>query len=122
MVESAAKRANLVLDLAVPERIPSLSPDIEQCIYRVAQEAVANVTHHANAKTLQVHLTLNGQEMSLLVRDDGLGFKERSGENSDHFGLAGMRERAQLVGGTLTVASQPGQGTTVRLAIKEVER
>jgi signal transduction histidine kinase len=122
LVESAAKRANLILDLSLPEQMPALSPNVEQAIYRVAQEAVANVTHHANAKTLQVHLTLTGQEMSLLVRDDGSGFKERLGENSDHFGLPGMRERAQLVGGQLTVDSQPGQGTTIRLTVKEVER
>jgi signal transduction histidine kinase len=122
MVESAAKRANLALDMAVPEQIPSLSPDVEQCIYRVAQEAVANVTHHANAKNLKVHLTFNHQEISLLVSDDGLGFKEeRPNENVDHFGLPGMRERAQLVGGQLTIDSQPGQGTTIRLAIKEAE-
>src|SRR6185503_5435116 len=108
LVESAARRANLALDLSLPEQIPFLSPDVEQAIYRVAQEAVANVTHHANAKNLKVHLTSNGQEISLLVCDDGRGFKERPGENADHFGLPGMRERAQLVGGKLTVDSQPG--------------
>jgi signal transduction histidine kinase len=121
MVESAARRGNLALDLSLPEQIPFLSPDVEQAIYRVTQEAVANVTHHANAKNLKVHLTSNGQEISLLVYDDGRGFKERSGENADHFGLPGMRERAQLAGGKLTVASRPGQGTTIRLTIKEVE-
>ena len=121
MVESAARRANLALDFSAPAQMPSLAPDVEQCIYRVAQEAVANVTHHANAKNLKVHLTSNGQEISLLVRDDGRGFKERPGENADHFGLPGMRERAQLVGGQLTVDSQPEQGTTIRLTIKEVE-
>ncbi len=121
MVESAAKRANLALDLALSEQIPSLSPDVEQCIYRVAQEAVANVTHHANAKNLQVYLNFNHQEIVLLVHDDGLGFEEQPGQNGDHFGLSGMRERAQLVGGQVTIDSQPGQGTTIRLTIKETE-
>ena len=121
IVESVAKRANFTFDLAISEQIPSLSPDVEQCIYRVAQEAVANVTHHANAKNLQVYLTFNGQEILLLVHDDGLGFAERPGQNSDHFGLSGMRERAQLVGGQVTIDSQPGQGTTIRLTIKETE-
>lgn len=121
LAESAAQRANLALDLAVPDQLPSLSPDVEQCIYRVAQEAVANVTHHANAKTLLVHLIFNGQGVSLLVGDDGLGFKEPPGDKAEHFGLPGMRERAQLVGGQLTIDSQPGQGTTVRLSLKEVD-
>lgn len=118
LAESAARRANLGLDLSVPEQIPFLSPDVEQCLYRVAQEAVANVTHHANAKNLTVDLIFNGQEVSLLVRDDGIGFKEQPDENGNHFGLPGMRERAHLVGGNLTIDSQPGQGTTIRLSIK----
>jgi signal transduction histidine kinase len=121
MVESAAKRANLRLDLGVSAQIPSLSPDVEQCIYRVAQEAVANVTYHANAKNLKVHLTFNGGGILLLVEDDGQGFTEQSGNHADHFGLPGMRERAQLAGGNLSIDSHPGQGTTVRLAIKDVE-
>ncbi|HMR63955.1 MAG TPA: sensor histidine kinase [Anaerolineae bacterium] len=121
LVESAARRANLDLDLALPEQVPSLSPDVEQCIYRVAQEAVSNVTHHANANKLTVHLDLNGQEVSLLVRDDGRGFQEQANHQTDHFGLPGMRERAQLAGGKLTIDSQPGRGTTVRLSIKDVE-
>ena len=121
MAESAVKRANLALELSVPTSLPSLAPDVEQAIYRVAQEAVANVTHHANAKSLKVHLTFNGQGVSLLVQDDGIGFKERPGEQADHFGLPGMRERAQLAGGQLTLDSRPGQGTMVRLTIKDVE-
>jgi signal transduction histidine kinase len=121
LVESAGQRANLALDFSAPAQLPSLSPDVEQCIYRVAQEAVANVTHHANAKNLKVHLTLNGQDLSLLVQDDGRGFEEHLGENAEHFGLPGMRERAHLVGGQLTIDSRPGQGTTVWLIIKEIE-
>lgn len=121
LAESAAQRANLTLDLSLPDQIPSLSPNVEQGLYRVAQEAVANVAHHANAKNLQLHLTVGGREISLLVRDDGLGFKEGPGENGDHFGLSGMRERAHLAGGNLAIDSQPGQGTTVRLSIKVEE-
>lgn len=121
LAQSAAQRANLALDLALPTQMLSLSPDVEQCIYRVAQEAVANVTHHANAKNLKVHLSFNDQGISLLVRDDGTGFKEPFNENANHFGLPGMRERAQLAGGKLTIDSQPGQGTTVRLTVQEGE-
>ncbi len=121
LVESTAQRAGLEVALSLPEPIPSLSPDVEQAIYRVAQEAVANATHHANAQNLKVELGFNGQDISLLVQDDGLGFEVEPAENSDHFGLPGMRERAQLVGGRLAIDSQPGQGTTVRLVIKDVE-
>jgi signal transduction histidine kinase len=119
LAEETAARACLKLDLSLPERLPSLSADVEQCIYRVAQEAVANVAHHANAHTLTVQLSVNGPNVLLLVRDDGLGFYVQQGEASGHFGLPGMRERTQLVGGQLTINSRPGQGTTIRLTIED---
>jgi signal transduction histidine kinase len=119
MAEETAARANLQLNLSLPERFPSLSPDVEQCIYRVAQEAVANAAHHANAHLLTVQLSANEPSVRLLVRDDGLGFDVQQGEGSGHFGLPGMRERAQSVGGQLTIDSRPGQGTTIWLTIED---
>ncbi len=113
-----AARANLHLNLQVPERLPALAAAVEQCLYRVAQEAVANVAHHANAQTLTVQLQVNGS-ITLRVCDDGCGFTPQQTELAGHFGMAGMRERVQLVGGTLSITSQPGQGTTVQLTMKE---
>ncbi len=112
----SAKRANLQLNLSVPTHFPPLAQATEQCIYRVAQEATANVAHHANARTMAVQLTFNG-DILLQVSDDGRGFDLQQEAKSGHFGLAGMRERAALVGGELTVTSQPGAGTIVRLMI-----
>ena len=54
--ESVAARANLTLDLHIPERFDNLPPDVEQCIYRVAQEALANVAHHAQARRVKLNL------------------------------------------------------------------
>jgi signal transduction histidine kinase len=119
LAEETAARANLQLDLSLPGHLPALSPDVEQCIYRVAQEAVSNVSHHANAHTLTIQLSVNGPTVSLLVRDDGLGFNMRQDKASDHFGLPGMRERAHLAGGQLTIDSHPGQGTTIQLTIED---
>jgi len=119
MAESAVERANIQLELEIPEEAPPLAPDVEQCIYRVAQEAVANVVSHASANTLGVQLSYQGDETRLVVRDDGVGFEEQSknGSLNGHFGLEGLRERAQEIGGQLTIASQPGRGTTVQLLI-----
>ena len=119
LAEENSARVNLQLDLSLPERLPALSPDVEQCIYRVAQEAVANAAHHANAHTLTVRVSVDGPAVSLVVRDDGLGFDVRQGEASGHFGLPGMRERAQLAGGQLAIDSRPGRGTTIRLTIED---
>jgi signal transduction histidine kinase len=119
LAEETAARANLQLDLSLPERLPALSPDVEQCIYRVAQEAVSNVAHHADARTLTVQLSVNGPAVLLLVRDDGAGFDARQDEAVGHFGLPGMRERAYLAGGQLAIDSRPGRGTTIRLTIED---
>jgi len=121
LAESAATRTQLRLDLSIPDPLPTLTPEVEQCIYRVAQEAVANVTHHAGAHTLKLHLTCTDREIGLLVRDDGRGFDAATGEIPGHFGLPGMQERAQLVGGSVTIDSRPGHGTTIQLSIKDID-
>jgi signal transduction histidine kinase len=120
LAESAANRANLSLELVLPDQLPAITADIEQCIYRVGQEAIANAIHHAHARQLRVHLTCNGGGLELLVQDDGLGFDAQHVERPGHFGLPGMYERAQLAGGSLAVESKPGQGMLVRLAIPGV--
>ncbi len=118
LAKAATLRAGFKLDLALPEQIPELSPDVEQCLYRVAQEAIENVVYHANAQNLTVALTFNGDGVLLVVQDDGLGFNVKQGASPGHYGLSGMRERAQLVGGELTVDSSLGNGTAVKL-VKE---
>lgn len=110
--ESATKRGNLDLELILPEQV-GLSPGVEQNLYRIAQEAIENVVLHANAKHLLVSLVINQNNLSLSVQDDGSGLART--ESSGHFGLSGMRERAQLIGAELIVESQPGQGTLVQL-------
>ena len=116
MAVETAERANLALQLAVPDQVTVFSPPVEQCIYRVAQEAVANVAQHAQARTLTVQLAA-GSPTVLLVRDDGIGFDAGTAALPGHFGLAGIRERARLVGGELAVTTRKGQGTEVRLSI-----
>jgi signal transduction histidine kinase len=117
MVEDTAARADLDLNLSIADELPSLSPDVEQCIYRVAQEAVTNVAKHAQAKTLTVNLESTGEKVTLTVQDDGIGFDAEKKGKANDYGLEGIQERAQLVGGELTVASKPGEGTTVKLVV-----
>lgn len=115
--ESAANRFKLDLELDLQNPMPSLSPDIEQAIYRIAQESIENVSHHAHAKRLRVHLSQNGQGTMLIIQDDGIGFDVNSKTPTEHFGLVGMKERAQLAGGQLMVESERGKGTKVMLTI-----
>ncbi|HEY9829396.1 MAG TPA: response regulator [Stenomitos sp.] len=89
-----------------------LPSDVEINLLRIAQEAFVNALKHAHANAVQVELTFGSQAVSLCVRDDGRGFNPELLRGKG-FGLVGMRERIQSLGGQLTIASQPGQGTEV---------
>ncbi len=119
LMDTAAQRGRFAVDLSLPEHDPVLSPDVEQCLYRVAQEAVENVVRHANARHVCVCVSVKEREIELLIQDDGVGFHPDQGHPPGHFGLEGMRERSRLVGGHLTIASVPHSGTTIRLVIQE---
>ena len=97
----------------------ALPPGTEREILRVAQEAIHNVKKHAGARTLSVQLEYGQSEIALEVRDDGRGFAAEGGAQSPpgHYGLTGMRERAEAIKGTLDVTSETGGGTTVRLRV-----
>ena len=97
----------------------SMPPGMEREILRIGQEAIHNVKRHAGAKHLNVQLEYGPAEVALVVRDDGRGFSTEDGVDSPpgHYGLMGMRERTQAIGGTLEVTSEIGLGTTVRLHV-----
>ena len=115
MSEEVADRGKIKLHILLPsESAILLSPDVEQTIYRIAQESLANVGHHANAGNLTVKLSIDDDRISLIICDDGIGFNVEKAEDPGHFGLLGMRERAQLTGGHLAISSSLGQGTTVQ--------
>ncbi|MBN1813080.1 MAG: sensor histidine kinase [Anaerolineae bacterium] len=117
--QTMAERANLTLDLHIPEPTDNLPPDVEQCVYRVAQEALANAAHHAQAQRVEVSLLRRDSYLALTVSDDGQGFDPSDVDTEHHLGIRGMRERAEMVGGVLGIESEPGQGTTVRLTVEE---
>jgi signal transduction histidine kinase len=88
-----------------------LAPAVETTIYRVVQEALANVTKHARAGHATVTVIEHGGTVEIAVTDDGRGFSLQ--DATDGFGLIGMRERVRLVGGRHEIESAPGRGTTV---------
>lgn len=123
LAKDAAARTNATLHLDVPEEnLTFLAPHIEQGIYRVAQEALENCVRHAEAKTLWVTLVYStGQnqrgQIQLIIRDDGQGFDPAQTAPTGHYGVAGMKERAGVIGGRLQVESSRGEGTTVQLVL-----
>jgi len=96
---------------------------IETAIFRIAQESLTNVAKHAQSKRVFVTLRNTAGTVELSVRDDGVGIPAHflNGSNGRHLGLTGMRERATLLGGEMTIVSSPSQGTqlTVRVPISE---
>ena len=116
LAEITAQRGGLQLELDLAE-LPELPPAIEQHLYRIAQEALTNVLKHAGASRLVVTLKRLEDKSQLIVCDNGVGFDLTAARRNGHFGLDGLEERAALIGGAVTVTSQPGRGTTVELIV-----
>jgi PAS domain S-box-containing protein len=95
---------------------PGAPPEVKETVYRIAQEALHNTVKHARANSVGLELVCNEGSLSLEVSDDGVGF-DSDGEFPGHLGLRSMRERAQRVGGTLTIETSPGGGTRIRAQI-----
>lgn len=112
---TTAQRNGMTATVTLPERALNLLPEIEQGVYRIAQEALTNAARHAGATQITVTLS-NDDGVSLTVTDNGRGFDVRN-IDGDHMGLQLMRERAELMGGVLNIRSAPGAGATVRLVL-----
>lgn len=99
-----------------------LAPEVELALYRIAQEALSNVVRHAKAKQAFLHVNFEDHEVGLEVRDDGVGFEMPKSPTdfapSGHFGLLGIRERTDLIGGRLEVQSEVGGGTLLSVRLK----
>ncbi len=97
-------------------KIPQLIGDN---VLRIGQEAITNALKHADPSVLRIDLTTTSDRISLSVSDDGSGFSPATAADgrTGHFGLVGMRERAERIGGNLHITSQPGEGTTIRIEV-----
>jgi len=120
-VKEFAKRARIRLRFTAIAAVERLDSEKRTVLYRVAQEALTNVTKHAQAARASVRITkqLDGA-ICLEVHDDGKSFQVQRvlrGKGSKRLGLLGMRERVEMVGGRFTVESSPGKGTTIRAQI-----
>jgi signal transduction histidine kinase len=94
----------------------SLTPESELVIYRFVQEALTNIAKYSNAKNVWVELHNGDKRLDILVRDDGVGF-DPDLALAGHHGLTGMRYRIDSLGGTMSLSSRPGGGTSIRATI-----
>ena len=105
--------------IQLSERLPG---DVETAIYRIVQETLTNVARHAQAKSASILVERHDDVVRAIVEDDGVGFDVKTNHGERHLGLLGMRERAELLNGTLVVESSPEHGTSIYIEIPLMER
>jgi signal transduction histidine kinase len=114
---TAGAGVDVKVEVSGPETV--LPQEMEQHLLRIAQEAVTNVVKHAGANRIAIKLHLEARKLYLRIRDNGRGFETPDvfSTRGGHFGLIGMRERAERLGGKLHLASNPGEGTEVEVTV-----
>lgn len=116
----AASESRLRISFKCIPAVESLGIEEKTVLYRVLQEAMANIVQHAKATKVAVVITRRAGVIRMTVRDNGRGFRIRSVLAKDtgaHLGLLGMRERVEMIGGVFAVESTPGRSTTVRVSV-----
>ncbi|QJI14121.1 transporter substrate-binding domain-containing protein [Pseudomonas sp. ADAK22] len=109
-------RTHIPCLVQVPENLPALSDAKAIGLFRILQEALTNVMRHAQAHTVELTLSVEGADLRLTISDDGVGFVETQGRPVS-FGVVGMRERVLMMGGQLSLHSEPGEGTTLSVTV-----
>lgn len=121
LASDLTKNYNIAADVLVVGKPRQLPPEAELNLFRIAQEALTNVRRHAEANSVGITVEFGDDRAKLTVTDNGKGFKlpARVGDlaRDGKLGLAGMQERAQLLGGTLTIDTEPGKGTILTVEV-----
>jgi signal transduction histidine kinase len=120
LADTWSRQSGIAAEVQATGSCVRIGADTEAAVFRVAQEALANVGKHARAGKVRLTLTCLGDTLLLDVVDDGIGF-DTAGD-TDGYGLAGMRHRLARVAGTLTIDSAPGSGTTLNAAVPLLAR
>ncbi len=120
-LEAVERRANIRAHLEV-NGIDRLPPEIEEGLYRIAQEALNNALKHSSAKTITVRLSRVDGQPVLEIADDGIGFELTPDDSAEGEGLMNIRELAARLNAKLQIESAPRQGTWIRVTVMQPER
>jgi len=124
LLEEHEKNHNIKARMRVSGEKRRFLPEVETTLFRIIQEALNNVIRHSKATQVKVNFDLDAQEVRVTVQDNGVGFEVSELDDllrSGKLGLTGMSERAQLLGGTVTITSRPGEGTIITAILPIVE-
>lgn len=112
---------NIQVQLFLPEEDVRLPLELATILFRINQEAISNIIRHADAKVVKISLSFTTNEVCLQVVDDGQGFAKNllyeQGPHPQKLGLLGIKERAELVGGSVTIETAPGQGVSLQVCL-----
>lgn len=114
--DTRVSKPELRIELACDGTLPPLSQALESACYRIAQEALTNVVRHAGASLVRVRLSMDAGTLRLTVSDDGVG-AQGTLQRAGHFGVRGMRERAESLGGSIVFRPSPAQGLEVEVIL-----
>jgi len=118
LARSTAERDGLKLEMNVTPNVNDIDSIVEQCIYRIAEEGLHNVSQHARATRISLSLTRQPDKIEFILADDGQGLNPADLEQPGHYGVHGMQERAAAVGGKLSIDNLPGSGVRLKLIIQ----
>jgi signal transduction histidine kinase len=119
-VESVCAKAGLRADIAVPEDGTSIPKDTAIALFRIGQEGLTNIVRHADARSVMLRFTMDGEGCRFTLSDDGRGFDAADPEFRGSHGITGMRQRVRALGGQFEIESAPGAGTTLRVSVPRV--
>jgi signal transduction histidine kinase len=110
--------SSVAICLEVKGHVQQLPYDQQANVYLIGREAITNSVNHARASRIVAALTYSNKELRLTVQDDGSGFDPRAGTaKKDHWGMRGMRERAESIGATFMLDAAPGRGTKIEVVV-----
>jgi signal transduction histidine kinase len=113
----AGRRSSAAVDCRVAEGADTLPPAVAEVLWRVVQEGLTNVEKHAHAQHVEVNLALQPKEAVLRVSDDGVGLPPAAEDKPGHYGLRGLRERVEGLGGAFTLTATAGKGTLIEACV-----
>ncbi|HEY8244626.1 MAG TPA: PAS domain-containing sensor histidine kinase [Casimicrobiaceae bacterium] len=121
LAQSFERRSGVRVRLAVSDPDLRVAPRQATAVYRIVQESLTNIGKHANASGVDIAIAKGSDTVTVTVSDDGVGFSPDAARKPNSFGLLGIRERAYLLKGEASVASEPGRGTTITVILPLAE-
>jgi PAS domain S-box-containing protein len=115
LTQDFARRLLISCNVLIDEKVIELDTRVQSALYRAVQECLTNISRHAQATQVDIELHLGSTEVTLQVRDNGVGMSDEARSKRGSFGLIGMRERIYILGGKVAINSQLGKGTHVTI-------